>query len=624
MADLTKILRPRLRHLAEVPGQRTRHLIVLLVLALVGAVVPFGSLSAQQIKGQGGEEIQLLRDAAAAEAAGDLEEAEAILAAVLEGSPGSLNAILAYERVLRAQGRLARVLPAVERLLEADPGASVGRQVQLRALSFLGRVDELEAAGRSWIEHNPRLETPYREVAEVWRERGELGRAVAILEEGRSRLGRDDALALELGTLHLERGELVRAAAEWDLAIGPDARGLSLVRRRLNAMSDGGALLLPALIERLIRSPTSVARQRAAAELALDAGLEARAEAIAHELTESLSPEERARFLIDVARRSDGARLRRLAYWAYGRLLEDHIARATEARADEKSGEDARELLAIRARLGELALALGDTVAAGEHYRVVEQAYAIGSPERRQATAVRIELMARDGHLDEAYDALEDYRREFPQAPELDALVAVLGEELVARGDTSRARLVARGVDGPRATLLRARMALRDGDIAGARAGFMAAAPKLDGREATEVIALVALLGRLSAEGGALIGRAMSAEGRDGAAESIAILVEGSSGLDRAERSALLEFAAKRAEDAGLIAEAERVRRIQVAELPEMRETPSAILALARMLADRPGGVEEARELLEILILDHPRSALTPQARSMLQSLNDR
>lgn len=608
-------------------GRIRSHWLVVAALVCLVVAAPFERLHAQQVKGQGGETIELLRDAASLEAAGALEDAEEVLLLVLEREPASLNAILLLERVLRAQRRLDHILPTVDRLLEEDPGSSVGRQLQLRTLSHLDELEALESAAGAWIAHSPGIETAYREIARVWQERGDLERAWAVLEEGRARLDREDALALELGTIHVERGAVDEAVQEWDRAIGPEARGLSPVLRRLNRLSDGGARLLPSLVDALTRSPTSLPRQRAAVELALNAGLEARAEAVARELVSALSETERPGFLIDVARRADGARLRGLAYWAYTGLLEERRERS-EQEADERDGargtRGSAELLAVRARLGELALALGDTAAARDHYRIVEEAYDAGSPERRQAAALRIELMAQGGRLDEALEDLAEFRREFPEAPEIDGLVAILGEALVARGDVEATDRLTAGVDGPRTTLLRARRALREGDLSAARSAFLSAAPRLEGQEATEVIALASLLGRLSPEGGRRLGRAMGLREVEDAATAVADLLDGLDELERSERAALLDHAAGVADRNGEPAEAERIRRTIIVDYPDMREAPGAFLALARTLARRRGGEGEALELLERLILDYPRSALIPQARREFERLGGR
>ncbi|HEX6940119.1 MAG TPA: tetratricopeptide repeat protein [Longimicrobiales bacterium] len=576
----------------------------------LAVLFPLAVLRAQEAGGRGAEEA-LLREAAARELAGDFAGAERILEAILADDPTAVRALLALERVYRVQGRLADVLAPVERLLAVEPGSALGNRLRLEALSELGRIDELEAAAEAWIRATPTLETPYREIAHTWSERGEHGRAAAVLERGRSRVGRDDALALELGEMYALLGDAERAAREWDRAIGPEARGLSLVRRHLGALPDGGARVIPVLIDALIRESPSPERRRAAVELAIDAGLAARAESIARAVVAEADPRAREAFLVEVARRSDGARLPALAYWAYGELL---------APAD--SGGD--QLLALRTRHAELALVVGDTATAREEFAIIERAHAAGSPERRRAAAMRITLTASAGGVDDAVRELEAFRAEYGDAPELDRIAAAIAEALLRRGDVDRAERVLGGAKGPRGSLVRGRIALRRGDIAQARRALLTAAPGLEAAEATEVLSLLTLLGRVSPEGGELLGRSLARAMQGDAAGAVELLVEESDGLAGDERAAILDFAAGLADRAELPREAERIRRTIAADHPDSPEAPAALLALGRSLAARPGSEDEARAFLERLVLDYPRSALVPQARRELDRIRRR
>jgi len=581
-----------------------------LACAVACALLWAGPAAAQQINGQGGQEIQQLREAAVREAAGDLEGAERILRSVLERRPTSVSALLSLERILRIQGRLAEIIPPIERLLAEDPSSVVGHHMLVRTYSALDALPELERAADAWIRRMPRVETPYREIARVWEARGEYKKAIQVLERGRSRVGRKDALALELGDVYAHAGDFERAAREWDRAIGPTARGFSLVRRRLAMLPDGGARILPLLIDALTRSSPTPERRRAAAELAIDAGLGARAEAIARAVAAELPPAERETFLVEVARRAEGVHLHRLAYWAYSELL--------------AYDGPANQMLAVRSRLAELALTLGDTATARENYLALEKAFDAGSPERRQATAFRIELTAREGDLEEAIREFAEFQRSYKEAPELDRLAAALADVLLRRGEVERAEEVLGRVSGPRTSLVRSHIALRRGDVAAARAALLAAAPALHGEEATETIGLATLLGRVSTAGAALLSRAMTELALGRTQDAVAILWAESSELTADERPAILEFAARLADRAELETEAERIRRAIITDHPEAPEAPAALLALAMMVSARDPDAPEARELLERLILEHPRSALVPQARRELNRLQGR
>lgn len=581
---------------------RARWLVALAAIIAVGAAAP---AAAQRLPVT--EDVRRLREATQLETAGDLDGSIRVLAGLLQRNPQNLSALLAYERVLGMQGRLEDLLPAVDRVLADDPTSALAHQMRIRALSALDRIPELEHAAGAWIAATPNIETPYREVARVWRTRGELVRAAEVLESGRLRIHRDDALALELGDVFAAAGDAVGAVREWDRAIGPDGHGFLLVQRRLQMLPNGGAALLPAIIEALSAPPSSIARRKAAAQLAMEAGLAGPAERIARGVLDELRGRERAAYAVEVARRADGGGLQHLAYWAYGQLMD-------------LGGSD-EQMLAVRNRLAELALAVGDTARAAETYRALEEAFAPDSPQRRQALAVRIQITARAGDPRTALDELTAFRGEFMSAPELDAVAAAVANGFLDLGDVPSAEGAIGGIHGPHSNLARGRIYLRRGDIQRARAQLLEAAPLLHGAEATEAIALATLMGRLSERGGQLVARAMAGLANGDLDAAARQLFEESVGAEGAERAALLEFAAGLADRGALGDRAEQIRREIVNEYPLSREAPAALLSLARSLGARDRARDEARAFLERLILEYPRSALVPQARSELDRL---
>jgi tetratricopeptide (TPR) repeat protein len=570
------------------------------------------SVRAQQATTQAApvDEIQMLNMEAAKEATGDIATAQNILKTILVANPGSLSGIITLERLLRTQSQLADLIPYIQRLLASDPTSPIGYQILARTYSNLNKVPELEQTGEAWIKATPKLETPYREIARVWEQRKEYTKALQVLERGRSRIGRQDALALEMGDAYADLGDPVKAVTEWEHAIGPDARGFMLVQRRVAALPDGGARVLAPLISALTHPPTSMPRQKAAVTLAIEAGLAPQAEATAKSVAAVLKGPERQTFLVEVARRADNVRMPTLAYWAYGEVL--------------AMGAPTDQMLAIRSRLAELALNAGDTARARESYSALEKAYASGTPEHRAAVALRIELTARDGKMDDALRAYEDFRKEAPNAPETDHAAAALAGTMLDKGDPAGAEKLLTGVSGPRASLVRGRIALRQGDMPKALSALMAAAPSLQGDEATETIALITMVGRLSPAGGDVLGRAL-AKAWAGDRKSAVLLIESSSAsLPADERAAILDYAAGMADRADLDSDAERIRRTIVTDYAETLEAANALLALGRALSVRPEAQDEARQLFERLILDYPRSALVPQARHELDLLHSR
>lgn len=551
------------------------------------------------------DELTLVRAATVREQAGDFAGAQKILESILKDNPQSLSALLSLERVLRVQGRIATVLPVLDTHLRSDPTSAIGHQMLIRALSALDRLPELEKASEAWIRAVPKLETPYREIARVWEQRGDYMRAVQYLEMGRARVGRD-ALALELGDMYARLDDADRAVKEWARAIGSDARGLLLVQRRLGTLKDGGARVLPGLID-VLAGGASAARRRAAVQLAIDAGMGTRAEQIAQRAVTELKGNERQSFLVEVARRADAAQLSQLAYWAYTQFALNDFA--------------PDQLLAIRARIAELALAIGDTASAAQGYRELERSFASGSPQRRQATALRIQLLVKEGKLAEAESELAQFRGEYSEPPELDATAAMLATVYFEKHDPDAAARVLERVVGPHANLARGRIALRRGDIAGARAALMASAPALHGAEATQTLKLATLLGKVSREGGELLGEALAAAGAGEAKQAVAAVEKRLDALPEAERPAILDFAAALADRSELPLDAERMRRRIITDFPRSTEAPAALLTLARSLTEKGGATEEARAFLEKLIIDYPRSALVPQARQELERI---
>mgnify|MGYP002825931501 CR=1 FL=1 len=121
-------------------------------------------------------EAQKLRSASALESRGDYQGAEEVLRELLEEDPSSSGGLFALERVLRNQGEIIRILPAVNAFLAEDPASSGVRYLELRVLT---EVDSLDAVRRE---------------AEAW-----LAGMMYDSTRGRSCLGIFDAAALEDG-----------------------------------------------------------------------------------------------------------------------------------------------------------------------------------------------------------------------------------------------------------------------------------------------------------------------------------------------------------------------------------------------------------------------------------------
>jgi len=583
---------------------------ICLALCITGA-----PLAAQQPgAGPDTQQLELLRGATAREAVGDLAGAEAMLREALNRQPTSVAAALSLQRVLRQQDRLDELVPVLDNFLVHDPTSVLARLMLLRTYSTLDRVAALDSAAQDWLRAAPGSPVPVRDIAAVWRERGAPARALAVLEDGRQRFG-PDAFALPLGEVYADLGRYGQAVEAWDRAIGPDAHGFDAVRRELRAMPDGD-VMVPALVDRLTRTSPSPARRVAAVRLALDAGMEDAARHWTEEALQDMPQPRRRSFLLNVAGDADAGQLSHFAYWAYNRLLAADASQAADSLADAAT---------LHARAAELALTLGDTVAAERHYGAIEAAFPAGAPQRRRASALRIHLMAQRGDAGAAADALATFRKAYPDADETDRLAAAVGVAYLRRGARADARRVVEGVRGPRCALLRGRLALAAGHADSARMAFAVAAAGLRGAEATVVIELTDLLAAVSPATAAQVAAALGAHapGADGVGPDTAMLQRLETvtrAAPDADRSAVLDYAASLADSLDPAAAA-RYRRAIVEGYPGSRQAAPALLGLADALAAQPDSLARAQALLERLILDHPRSALVPEARRRLTRL---
>jgi predicted Zn-dependent protease len=586
------------------------------LLLVVGAALLMGSVPVAS-RAQTGQPLppevrtrvgQLLQEATRQRSRGDYAGARANLEEALAADPASIGGVLLLEAVLTAQGDVQALLPYARALLETGQHIQLGYQVLLRTLSADNRADAMASEAERWLSAAPDDAATYREIARIWERHGDMERALAVLQRGRKRLGRTDALALELGVAYARLGEVRRAVEELDRALGPSAGTLLVVRRWLGQVEESRPVA-DALVAVLLEGSTTRERRNAAFEIAVDAGLEARARTAALGMIDGAPEAERTRFLSEAARRAGAASLPELEYWAYRQLLE---GRPTAGRA-----------LAIRNRLAELALAMGDTARARADYLAIEREASEGSPQRRRAAAFAIELAASSGEADAARAALAEFHAAYPDAREYDRLAGAVAGALLAGGDAEGALAAAADADGPRANMVRGRALLALGRAAEARDALMAAVADLSGLEATRAIALLSLLDRLDGEGASLLAEAVQALDGGRARAAVELLVAGAGKLEGEDAAALLDFAASIAERASLPAEAEAARRRLVERFPDAPESAAALLALAETLGQRPEGRLEARVLLERLILEHPRSALLPRARRLLDRLED-
>lgn len=566
-------------------------------------------LTPAPVAGQGrlrSAEARLLREAAALESRGDYAGAEAALRRLLEEASGSSGGLFALERVLRAQGEVVEILPAVYAYLEEDPESPGVRSLALRVLADVDSLDAMRDQAEAWLALDPREEVAYREVARAYRAALGPDAAMELLLRGRATLGEAGVFALEVGDLLAAAGDAEGAAREWAAAVGDDGGQGATVSRRIGELTFGRRAVAEAVVDALAASDR-LERRTAGARIALDLGLEGRAETLVRGVADDLDGRARPSFLSDAARRAREQGMARLASWAYDQLGDDAASPAERREFDQ--------------RIVDVALASGDTATALDaQWRLVES-YSPRSVDRRRSTARAIRLETFRSDPSELRAMLEDFRGTFENAPELDELAATVAGALHARGDEEGAAAVLEGVSGPLTSMERGYLLLADGDIEGGRAALLLALTALPPAEATPVIQYTGLLGRVSADAAEALAAAGVAARRGRAGQAASELADRVNDFPAEERAPVLAEAARIAARGGEGAIAAEIRSRLLEGHPEAPETAEAALALARWRARTPEGVDEAIRLLEDLIARRPNAAIVPDARLELQRL---
>jgi tetratricopeptide (TPR) repeat protein len=557
---------------------------------------------------RGTDEGRLLRDAAARESRGDFDGAESALRRLLEADPASSGGLFALERVLRAKGETAEILGVVDAFLARDATASGVRYLKLRVLMEFDSLDALEHEAERWFELDSTSEIPYQEVARVYERAFGADRALEVLRRGREAAG-GDALALEIGDLLITTGDYAGGVDEWVRAIGDDGAQSTAITRRVRGLTQGRAEAGRRLVQALARAD-ELPRRRAGARVALDLALGPEALDLSKSVASDLNGRARELFLNDVARRAREKNLNQTASWALSELGGNASSPAQRRQFDQ--------------RILDVALAAADTAGALEAQRRIADSFSEGSVDRRRATAQVIRLDGAGGDPERLGALLKNFRDEFPGAPELDDLAATVAAGLLARGDAVGAAAVLEGIEGPRSGIERAYLLFDAGEVEEGRRALLFTLPGLEPSDATEVIQLVGLMGRLSPEGAELVAAAGVRAHRGQPSEAARALTEGVGSLVEDEHPPMLAQAARIAQRGELLSEAALIRERILTEFPDSPEAGEAALALARYRATTGDGVPAAIALLEELITSRPNAAVVPDARLELERLRGR
>ena len=552
-------------------------------------------------------ERQLIREASSYEGRGDLAEAERVLRIVLSSNPTSDVGLLAAERIFREQGTLEEILPLVDNYLEINSGGAVARSLALKVYQELGDLDNLKKSAEDWLIVDGNKPEPYRKISEIFLEIYGEEEALEILKRGERSLKEPSQFTLRIGDLLMEMGRYDSAAIAWAKGIGDDGSQTSAVIRRVVAIGEEGQNSIELLLEELVKEPTTTPRVRAATRIALEAGSVDKALDFAEMALRDLEAQTRRGFLTVLAREAeeveDGAKA---SLWAYEAMRDQAL--------------DATEIKALNYRIVSAALESGDTLTALTAQYAIANALPKGNSERRRALAEGFRMGPMNGTT-ERLDELREFKREFPDAVEVDELSVLLAITLDLEGEEAMAKSLLEGVEGPRSDLERGYLHLVNDEIAMAEASLMAALSGLPPHQATEVLTLLEIMDRLQGADLEIVVKAAVLKHRGYSKQALSVLELGLMDVGEFGEPVLLSFAAYIAQEAGMNDRAAEFREDIVKDHSESYEFPVAALELARYKATSENGRMEAMTILENLIISRPNSALTPLARRELQRL---
>ena len=552
-------------------------------------------------------ERQLIREASSQEGRGNLVEAERIVRLILSANPTSDAGLIAAERIFKEQDKLEQILPLIDSYLEVDSDGSVARSLALETYQALGDLKSLKRSAETWLAVDGKRAEPYRKVSEVFL--GIYGKeeALKILQRGEKTLQSSFQFALTIGDLLVEMERFDSAVISWAKGIGDDGSQTSAVIRRVVALGEEKQSSIELLLEELIEKPTTIARIRAATRIALEIGLVAEALEYAKVAVVGLEGQARRGFLTVLAKEAQEIKGgEKTAIWAYESMRNQAL--------------DQTEIRALNYRIVSASLKIGDMAKALETQYAIAESLPRGNPERRRVLADGLR-MGTTREMAEQLLALREFKDEFPDSFEIDELSVQLAVVLDSEGQEALAETLLKGVEGPRSDLERGYLHLINAEIDMGKNSLMTAVSGLPPHQATAVLKLLDIIGRIQGNALEVVIRAAVLEHRGYFMESLSELELSLNEIEPPAQPILLSFSARVAQKAGLNEKAAEFRRNIVDHYSESYEFPQASLELARFKGKFESGREEAIVLLENLIVALPTSAIAPLARRELQRL---
>jgi tetratricopeptide (TPR) repeat protein len=553
-------------------------------------------------RGQAPEQRQLAERALDLERSGNYAGAVNAYRALLAEEPGQTGALLGLERSLTALSRLPEMMTDLGPVLQQDSVSGVVYGIAVRVLVASGARDSTARLVERWAASEPESESPWQEwgMAAVARQDFETGRLAFAL--GRERLG-GSALSVELAQLASIEGNYLVAVREWVATLDrlPSYRA-GAVAMLGQAAHDRRSEVLRALSE--ARSPIA---ERLAGLLTARwgdplGGLT--------RVTAAL-PEEREDRRVELE--SFLAEIAGLPMTG-GRLAEARVHETLASLVE--PGEAGRHWLEAAQAYSES----GDSPSARRMLGRLTDATAVPREVAGSATLALVGVLVDEGKLAEAETQFADLREMLP-TEERERLGRRIATGWLRAGELERAAALAAADSSLEGFDMAGRIRLYQGDLPGAADLLRNAGPYAGTRqEANTRLVYLALLQVIARDSVPGLGVALFQLERRDSVVAGHHLGRVAGQLPAEEGGAeLLLLAGRILAEQGQLDDAEPLL-VRAAASVAPAAAAAATLELAR-LDVRSGRVAAGRERLENLILAWPTSAVTPEARRMLDQL---